>query len=135
MIAEPEVELSEAEHARLEAFDMPEVYQGATVLWYRHGTKEAGTPETVTVIRVRQRAIGVRLADNSTVLGVRHIDDPKLTVNEHHRENGGWDHSDDHKFWKGTAQTMAAEVADMKAKVAALEDLVLGGKKKERDKQ
>jgi hypothetical protein len=105
--------MSTVTHEEIDSFVMPTVDHGAVVAWYPNGLP-SDRPQVGYVIRVQHRGLTIMTAANGVRDIVRHITDPKLRLNPEHRENGGWDYTEDYK-------ERQAEVAGLQARVTRLE--------------
>lgn len=112
-----------ADLAAINAFEMPDVHRGATVLYYSSGLRDRHQ-SIATVIRVGARSLMVKTAEGHIKEAVRHINDPKLTLNSDQRESGAWDFTEEYLFMQ--------ELAD---RVATLEQGVAPSVKDEKRKQ
>ncbi len=74
----------------LEQYVMPRPARGQQVLWYPDAdrTKE---PEIAFVKGVSKRSLVLQV-NGVAIDTVRHVNDPKMKVNEFQRVNGGWDY-------------------------------------------
>ena len=86
-------------------FVMPNVTQGDTILWHKSGIRGNGTrAQTAIVLQVSGKNIDLwLLASKQFMPHVRHVDDPRLRLNEDHREQGGWEYTVSHeadKQWR-----------------------------------
>lgn len=109
--------LTVEEIEKLEAFVMPKPARGQQVLWYPRGIKSE-TPEVAFCREVGKRGIVLAIGGVSYE-SVRHIDDPKLALNEHQREGGAWDFPGD-----PTAE-LQSKFAKLEERFAALEARIL----------
>lgn len=110
--------------ARIDAYVMPKPPKGSAVLWYPHGLKTEA-PEVGFANKIGHRNLVVALIGGVFKETVRHIDDPKLTLNAAQRENGAWDFTDETK----ERIALRSEIGTLRDKVAELEDLIVGKKK------
>jgi hypothetical protein len=92
----PEVlEQPMTEDELIAAFEMPPAKLGDVVLWYWNADKGARKPIIGLVTEVSKRNVGVYLLSaKRPEFHVRHMDDPKLAMNESQREAGGWRHTE-----------------------------------------
>lgn len=87
----PQLPISNEE---IQAFQMPKIEPGMTVVYYQPYQLDAAKPTIGFVVEVSQRNIRVYVPVNGLIRdGVRHIDDPRLRINADHRENGAWDYT------------------------------------------
>ena len=94
-----EIDPREAAQQRREMlFQMPSVNIGLPVVWYSSGQRNPKESTVGFVRAISNRNIRIFLATGETKDSVPHIDDPRLQRNEHHREFGAWDFTDDHKL-------------------------------------
>lgn len=83
--------------AEIDSFVAPDILIGSKVLYYPHAILNSRTPSMGTVIWKGQngRIITIQEVDfyGRTLIreAVRHVDDPKLRLNEDQREFGAWD--------------------------------------------
>lgn len=110
-----EQEVRQQVQQNIDAFTMPKPMRGQSVLFYRNGTK-GGQPEVGFILKVGTRNLMVMLASGIAQESVRHIDDPRLQLNDAQRACGAWDFTDD---WKAI-QTLTTNVAALTAKVEEL---------------
>jgi hypothetical protein len=101
------------------SFEASDVSVGQIVNWYPDGDKnQEPLPAIVTGVGWDSLCLGVFSKEIHNHLirdGCRHISDPRTKSNEM-RENGGWDHTEQHK-----------QFLDLKARVDRLwEELILG---------
>jgi hypothetical protein len=103
----------------IEAFVMPKPEIGQGVTWYSSGTR-SGPGEMAFVLEVGRRNIVLQRASGTAEASVRHVDDPKLQLNEEQRATGAWD------FTKRDKQLdrLLVEMTDLKERVKTLEDLL-----------
>lgn len=109
------------QQAALDSFTMPRPMRGQAVLWWPHGTRQDGLEEIGHVTRLGGRNVRIRLGDGRIMSAVKHVSDPKLKVNESQREDGCWDFTEAEKHWRDEAAKLAATVAELTRRVAALE--------------
>src|SRR5690348_9004381 len=76
-----EQEVRQQVQQNIDAFVMPKPMRGQSVLFYRNGTK-GGQPEVGFVLKVGTRNLMVNLASGLAQESVRHIDDPRLQLND-----------------------------------------------------
>lgn len=98
--------IREVTHQEVQEFVMPVPQVGQAVLWYRRGLKNDRGAEIKFVERINGKSVSV----NGGFRNVLHVDDPRLMLNEHQREDGAWEFTPYH--------------VDMLAKFAQLEKLV-----------
>lgn len=124
-----------ADMEAINAFEMPEVRRGATVLYYSSGLRDRHQ-SIGTVMRVGARSVMVKTAEGHIKEAVRHIDDPKLTLNSDQRESGAWDFTEDYVFIRTLDERVTAleqgvtpSVKDEKLKqgLAVARDLLASG--------
>lgn len=116
----------------IHAFQMPKPCMGQPVTWWPAGTRDL-PGETAFVIRVGRRNIILRTASGVCMETVRHIDDPKLKLNSDQRESGAWDFTEHDKSQLEHGKripALEAQVADLLARIAALEELIAEPAKK-----
>jgi len=104
----------------INSFQMPPVRQGMMVRWYQYGEKATGSTTIGFVVRVTNRAIEMRTAEGLFRQTVRHIDDPKLTLNITQRESGAWDYTEEHLFQIALLDELQAKIKSLETTVAAL---------------
>lgn len=83
----------------LDTFKPPRVRFGQPVAHYPKGLRDANRrPDLGWVIRVMERYVHLYVVASSggpmVLECVRHVDDPKLTLNDDQRVNGAWDFTD-----------------------------------------
>lgn len=104
--------VTELTQTEIENWVMPRPARGESVLWYPDGDKNK-EPEIAFVKEVSKRSIVANI--NGVAWDtIRHIDDPKLKLNEYQRTNGGWDFISKNN----------EEFDDLKKRVEALERAV-----------
>lgn len=102
--------------AEVLAFKSPAIRAGTFVRWYPHGYRDPQNERAAVVTKVKSRTVSLHVfSSGQTFDVVRHVDDPKLRLNEAHREDGAWDHTEEYVFRE-------AEIAELRAKVAELAD-------------
>lgn len=101
--------------AETKQYIMPKPPRGAPVVWFVHGRK-SDSPEVGFVIKVGASSVTVQLASGICREAVRHIDDPRLEMNEFQRENGAWDFTEETR----ALVDIRARVAELEAEVQAL---------------
>lgn len=101
------METAEVDRSAIDAFEMPHVRPGATVLYHPQGMRTRHQ-SVATVIRCNRRGAMVKTAEGHIREAVRHIDDPKLELNADQRENGAWEHTDDYKLLQGLDERLSA---------------------------
>jgi hypothetical protein len=103
----------------IQAFVMPSVGIGETVVWYRHGTRNS-QHEIATVYKRSARNVHLLTATNGVREGVRHIDDPKLQLNPEQREMGAWDTSEFNRDLQAQIADMQDDLKELKRGMAAM---------------
>jgi hypothetical protein len=78
-----------ADIAAIEAYVMPKPARGQQVLWFPHANRTE-EPEIAFAIKVGTRTLVIQTAGGVSIDTVRHIEDPKLQLNEHQRLSGAW---------------------------------------------
>jgi hypothetical protein len=127
------VEVMEREHKQvtpeqkdaINAFEMPKPLKGQSVMWWPHGSRQEGYDEIAHVLKVNGRNVKLRLGDGRVMQATKHVNDPKLKLNESQREDGCWDFTDADRYWRDEASKLTQAVAELTKRVTALE-----GKKK-----
>lgn len=115
----------------INAFVAPEVLVGQDVVFYPMAHVNSRRPSLGKVIWIGQnnRIINILETDQhgKTLVRecVRHMDDPKLRLNEDQRENGAWD-------FTPYAKAERARWDDMSRHLRALEECLLGPTKSDR---
>lgn len=94
-------------------FIMPKPLRGSSVIWYPHGLR-GDVSEVAFVLKLFAGSIVIQLASGLVKEAVRHVDDPRLQDNEHQRENGAWDYTDDHR----TLVDLQSRLAELESRVA-----------------
>jgi hypothetical protein len=118
--------------AEIDAFKAPDVLVGQDVVFYPMAHVNSRRPSLGKVIWIgqNQRIVNILETDQhgKTLVreAVRHIDDPKLKLNEDQRENGAWD-------FTPYAKAETAKWEDMCRHLRALEGCLLGPTKSDRE--
>lgn len=96
----------------VQAWKMPRPARGQQILWFSDAdrTKE---PEVGFVQTIGNRSLVIQVG-RTAMDSVRHIDDPKLQLNETQRAHGAWDFPQSEK-------ALLQEFAELKSRVEALE--------------
>lgn len=116
----------------INAFVAPEVMIGQPVVFYPMAQINSRRPSMGTVIWIGQnnRIVDILEVDQhgKTLVRecVRHVDDPKLKLNEDQRENGAWDFTPHSKAERERWE-------DMSHHVRAIEGCLLGPTKSDRE--
>lgn len=114
----------------IDAFKPPRAKQGQSVVFYPSGVRNSRTPSLGVVFYDNGRIVSLmEVAADGRILireGVRHIDDPKLRLNETQRENGAWDFSP-------ADMELRARLDDIDAHLKAIEGCLLGPTKSDRE--
>lgn len=102
--------------AEVLAFKTPAVRAGSFVRWYPHGYRDPQNERAAVVTKVKTRTLSLHVLSSGQRFDVvRHVDDPKLRLNEAHREDGAWEYTEEYAFRE-------AEMAELRARVAELAD-------------
>lgn len=88
--------MSQANPLELSSYKMPAVKAGMIVRWFPSGTRTARNPDIAQVKKVSERSVVLVLSYGQQIDTVRHVDDPKLTLNADQRETGAWDYTEEH---------------------------------------
>ena len=72
----------------IENWVMPKPSRGQQVLWFPHASKHE-EPEIAFIKEFGKRSVVINV-NGVAWDGVRHINDPKLELNEFQRQNGAW---------------------------------------------
>lgn len=97
----------------LENYVMPRPAKGQIVLWYAHGNPtEAAEVAFVRQVGKRSLTLNVNGVGYDTV---RHLTDPKLSLNQWQRASGAWDFPEDHQA------KLLPLIKDLQARVESLE--------------
>src|SRR5688572_8889207 len=94
-VATIEEEVRQLKRAEIDAFEMPRPCMGQCVAWYPSGTRL--NSEIAFITRVSKKNVELQRASGTYMTAVRHIDDPKLQLNEDQRESGAWDFTEQDK--------------------------------------
>jgi hypothetical protein len=79
----------------IDTFVMPRLLSGQTIRWWGDGTTHR-PPTIAIVVAVGRRSIQLRTASGMVKNEARHIDDPKIRMNEEQRRDGAWDYTDEY---------------------------------------
>lgn len=108
-------------------FKMPEVRVGSHVLWFQYAVINSKRAIAATIVKVNPGTVELRLADGRIVDTVRHKDDPKLNLNEHQREGGAWDFTEEFyaekHFWAETNRRLERIERELFGELDSLADL------------
>jgi hypothetical protein len=100
--------VAELSPEEVERWVMPRPARGQQVLWFADADR-LKEPEIAFVQTVSHRTLTIQIGRQS-MDQVRHLNDPKLKINEFQRQNGAWDFPADNK-----------KVFDLEQRVATLE--------------
>jgi len=78
----------------IRAFTMPRPMVGQPVIWYAKGLRNDKGGDIGFVVRVEDHSVAIRTAIGRYIVGVKHVDDPRLHKNHAQRENGAWGFTD-----------------------------------------
>lgn len=122
--------MSQPTQEQIDSFRPPRAKQGQSVVFWPSGVRNSRTPSLGVVFYDNGRIVSLmEVALDGRILireGVRHVDDPKLQLNETQRENGAWDFSPaylEELEWR----------KDMDAHMRALEGCLFGPTKSDRE--
>ena len=109
-------------------FEMPGIDLGTPVEYFPNAVRNSGEPRLGFVVRVSRtgRKVVIRTTDGGCFDAVRHIDDPKLKLNQDMRENGAWDRTEYDKELNKRLESMDKRIADMKSSVAFVSKRLTG---------
>lgn len=125
MPATLEMELNEKLQEEINTYLMPKPARGQAVIWFPNADR--GNPgEVCFVLKVGHRNIDLRPASGLPRTAVFHVDDPRLRQSDIVREGGAWDFCEKDK----ADNTLKAEVAELRERVATLEGLLTEPAKK-----
>lgn len=113
-------DMHEITQEQIVAFQMPQPEFGEPIAW--HYAAARGRQELGFIIKVNPRNVSVRLANGRVHTSVRHIDDPKLLVNQEQAENGAWDFTEHDRKRAAERIEFLEEISSLRARVASLED-------------
>ncbi len=111
----------EVEQSAIENFQMPYVKVGQPVLWFPGGLRTGKDPHVAFVLKASQRNMSLKTIGGMRYDAVRHIDDPKLKMNEDQRENGAWDYTDEFKDQKARWDLIEEQLAAMESRIKVTE--------------
>jgi hypothetical protein len=99
-------------------FEMPSVDVGTPIEYFPTAVR-SGEPRLGFVVRVSRtgRNVVVRTSDGGWFDAVRHIDDPKLQMNQDMRENGAWDRTEYDKELNKRLESIEKRISDMQSSV------------------
>lgn len=95
------------------AYQMPRPSLGSQILWYPHASRTE-TPEIAFVLKAGARSIVITTAGGASIDTVRHVDDPKLELNEYQRLNGAWDFPETERILPELQKRVSALEAEIK---------------------
>lgn len=98
---------------RMTSYKMPAITAGTIVRYFPSGTRTARRPDIAQVKTVSERSVVLVLTWGQQIDTVRHVDDPKLTLNADQRENGAWDYTDEHyqrAAWEQSVEKRLSEL-------------------------
>ena len=100
-------------------FEMPGIDLGTPVEYFPNAVRNSGEPRLGFVVRVSRtgRNVVIRTSDGGWFDAVRHIDDPKLQLNQDMRENGAWDRTEYDKELNKRLESIDKRIADMQSSV------------------
>jgi|TARA_R110000824_G_scaffold180900_4_gene361504 hypothetical protein len=100
-------------------FEMPDVDVGTPVEYYPNAVLNSGEPRLGFVVRISRtgRNVVIRTSDGGWFDAVRHIDDPKLQLNQDMRENGAWGRTEYDKELSKRLNTIEDRLASMQSSV------------------
>lgn len=105
----------------IENFKMPFVRVGQPVLWFPGGQRTGKDPHVAFVLKASTRNMTLKTIGGMRYDAVRHLDDPKLKMNEDQRENGAWDYTDEFKAQQKRWDEIQEQLAQMETRVKATE--------------
>jgi len=106
---------------QLQSFKMPSVSVGEYVVWHDNAVVTPH-PALAMVIEKFDRMVVVRMLSGTTHESVRHIDDPKLLLNNKFlTQNGAWDYTPAHKQRVAEEKALLERIDTLEARVAELE--------------
>lgn len=106
---------------KIESFVMPLVSSGMPVRWYPFGVRDSREAEIAFVVKASGRNVNLRTASGQFRSAVRHVDDPKLTLNAAQRESGAWDFTDDWYQESKNKSDIEKRMAQLSDRIAKLE--------------
>jgi len=106
--------VTEEQRTEAHKYEMPDVEVGTPVMY--HAFHDTLHPSLAFVVKksLTGRNVMLRHTSGQIYEGVRHVDDPKLTWNNDHRESGSWDFTPE---WK----RLEKERNDVKSRIDAIE--------------
>lgn len=126
-MTEKKVQPEQAEEQR---FVPPDVKVGQDVVYYPMAVRNSRVPSIGKVMHNNGNVVVLFevTPTGGTMIreSVRHIDDPKLALNQTQRENGAWDHTE-------STKAELARYADMDEHLRAMEGCLLGPTKSDRE--
>lgn len=111
-------------------FSMPQATTGTLVMWYRSARRSGSDAIVAYILHCGARTAQLFLASGRRVDAVRHIDDPKLGLNQDQREQGAWDFTPESKKFAADKMELEKRVASLEKAVEALSKSKGGIKKK-----
>lgn len=111
--------VAELSPEEVERWVMPRPARGQQILWYPDADRHK-EPEIAFVQTVSHRTLTIQIGRQS-MDQVRHINDPKLKINEFQRQNGAWDFpADKHKVFdlEQRVATLEKQVAEITARLS-----------------
>lgn len=80
----------------IDTFEMPPVLVGRIVRWYPNAQRNERTMRIAVITKVSKRTCDLTVLAGGQILDVvRHVNDPKLRLNESQREMGAWDFTEE----------------------------------------
>lgn len=106
---------------KIESFVMPYVSAGVPVKWFPFGVRDGRDTEIAFVVKASGRNVNLRTAAGGFKSAVRHVDDPKLSLNAAQRESGAWDFTDDWYQSNKNRSDIEKRLAQLNERVGKLE--------------
>jgi len=106
---------------KIENFVMPLVSSGMPVKWFPFGVRDGRDTEIAFVVKASGRNVNLRTAAGQFRSAVRHVDDPKLSLNAAQREAGAWDFTDEWYQEKKIKSDIEKRLAQLVERIGTLE--------------
>jgi hypothetical protein len=108
---------------RLAQYKMPPISVGATVLWYRHGTRSS-RPALGFVARYEKDSQNIDIAvptEGADIIeSVPHLSDPRLELGYEHSSSGAWDYTESHRDAVMTRHEIEDRLAKLESEVNSI---------------